>query len=96
MAVKNPPVEANTPEIKTLTPEEKRRKIIFLLTALIGINIFFWGTIYYIVSGGQSPVSKIVNTSSNKEKLSPTPFPYQEMTIPALRARDYKSSQPEE
>lgn len=92
MAVeKNPPVKQVDPTYVPLTPAEKRRKFILLLIALIGFNAFVWGTLYYAITK-ENPVDKILKTKMLTEKVvSPTPFPFQEMTIPALRAREYSS-----
>ncbi len=77
-------------EIPTLTPAQKRRKIILLLGALIGINALVFGGLYSIISKGESS-GKLSNISSVVDP-TPTPYPFSEITIPALRARKYNSS----
>jgi len=68
----------------------KKGKIIFLVSALIVINLFIFGSFYF-------SVYKInqINPGFIKEaniQNSPTPFPFEEMTIPYLRSRTYQSS----
>lgn len=85
-----PQVDPNIP--KPLTKSEKRRKIIFLVAALIGINAFVFGTIYLSIYKADEAKKVAVGVNKMQENnVSPTPFPFQEMTIPALRAREYKS-----
>lgn len=71
----------------TLTKAQKRRKIIVLLSALIGLNLLVFGSLYFSVSKTTQSKEKI------ESKLNPTPAPFafQEMTIPYLRSRGYKS-----
>ena len=88
-------MEEITPQIpqepKILTKSEKRKKIIFLLTALITINLFVFGAFYFpIYKNNQT--KEIVNNQLPIVKASPTPFPFQELTIPYLRSRIYTSS----
>lgn len=65
------------------------RKIIFPLGVMIGIILLFFGTYYF---------SGYKNQPSNSEALYvsptsiPSPFPFQEITIPYLRSRMYQSS----
>ncbi len=86
MENKVPPQVSNDPG---LTPTEKRKKIILLLAALIGFNAFVFGGLYFVLSKGDS-ASKISNITSSVNP-TPTPYPFSEMTIPSLRAREYKS-----
>lgn len=69
----------------------KKGKIIFLITALIVINLFIFGSFYFSIyktnQGGEVNIKKDSNI-----KNSPTPFPFEEMTIPYLRSRTYQSS----
>ncbi len=80
------------PEIpKTLTKSEKRRKIFFLVSALIAINLFVWGSLYFTVYKADQ-VKNIAKVASNEElQAKPTPFPFQEMTMPFLKSREYNS-----
>jgi len=88
-----------------LTKLQKYRKIFFLLLGFIAFNLFVWGTLYYTIvlqSGKNDGVTK--NTENNFSDLNkieakteesgvaPTPFPFQEMTIPYLSSREYRSS----
>ncbi|MBP9716765.1 MAG: alpha/beta fold hydrolase [Candidatus Levybacteria bacterium] len=76
-------------EIPTLTPTQKRRKIILLLGALIGINALVFGGLYSVISKGGS-AQKISNVKSSVVP-TPTPYPFEELTIPYLRSRKYVS-----
>lgn len=89
----------------TLTGWEKKRKIILLVIAFIGFNLFIWGTLYYSIvaigsgseetnttSGNQSDLVEIGVDKNNKVSPIPTPFLFQEMTIPYLRLQDFNSS----
>ncbi len=87
MENKVPPQVSNVP---SLTPAEKRKKIVLLLVALIGFNAFVFGGLYFVLSKGDS-ASKISNIASSVNP-TPTPYPFSEMTIPSLRARKYKSN----
>lgn len=87
------PVPAQVEPPKVLTKTERRKKIIFLVAALITINLFVFGSMYYSIY--KSNEAKKIAVGINKMKdgeVSPTPFPFQEMTIPALRAREYNSN----
>ena len=91
--VQNTPstVDSNIP--KPLTKSEKRKKIFFLVSALIIINSFVWGSFYYTFYKTDQAKKIAVGLGKNPEvSVAPTPFPFQEMTIPALRAREYKST----
>ncbi len=71
----------------------KKKKILFLAGALIVINLFVFGTYYFAIY--KSKQSDSVDLGLKKEpsvQVSPTPFPFQEITIPYLRSRSYKSS----
>lgn len=86
-----PPVNSNIP--KPLTKSEKRRKIFLLVSALIIINVFVWGSFYYTFYKTDQAKKIAAVVGNSKEMVpSPTPFPFQEMTIPALRTREYKST----
>src|SRR3972149_8853331 len=84
----------NFQEPPVLTKSQKRKKIILLLGALIGFNLFVFGAFYYSISDkGQK--SDSLERSLKREpnaQVTPTPFPFQEMTIPYLRSRTYESS----
>ena len=82
-------VQPQVSEIPSLTPAQKRKKILLLLLALIGFNAFVFGGLYLVLSKGDSP-QKISNVSSSINP-TPTPYPFSEMTIPSLRSREYKS-----
>lgn len=75
-----------------LSKAEKRKKIFFLVTALIVINAFVWGAFYFTFYKADQ-ANKIATYVGQSKGINPTPtpFPFQEMTIPALRSREYKS-----
>lgn len=77
-----------------LIPEKvnKRKRIVILLGALIGLNALVFGTIYTAVKNGKAGTNSPSLVSKNKTQASPTPFLFAEITIPYLRARSYESS----
>jgi uncharacterized protein len=75
---------------KTLTKIEKRKKILLLLGALIGINLLVFGSLYLSISKANE-VKTVVGNQSKALEASSSAFPFQEMTIPYLRSREYKS-----
>lgn len=90
MAVKlEPPVKENA-EYTPLTKSEKRRKIIMLLVVFIAFNTFVWGTLYFTIVKDK-PIAQMIDGTSSTV-LSPTPYPFYEITIPALKGREYNSS----
>lgn len=74
-----------------LTPVQKKKKILKLLTILIAFNLLVFGIIYASLQQGSTRVNNNLDTSS-KAIPSVSPFPFQEMTIPYLRSRQYDSS----
>ncbi|MDO8658256.1 MAG: alpha/beta fold hydrolase [Candidatus Levybacteria bacterium] len=79
---------------KVLTKSQRRKKILLLLGALLAFNLFVFGAFYFpIYKNGQKETTKSTSLESGVEvKPSPTSFPFQEITIPHLRSRIYKSS----
>jgi uncharacterized protein len=75
-----------------LTKTEKRKKIIFLVSALIAINAFVWSSLYFSVFKTNQAKNLSVALGRGEKNVSPTPFPFQEMTIPYLRNREYRSN----
>jgi len=85
--------EITSKEFVPLTKAERTKKIFFLVSALIVINLFVWGSFYFtFYKADQMKKITAVVGSSKEMNPSPTPFPFQEMTIPALRSREYKSN----
>ncbi len=82
-------VTPQTSEMPTLTPAQKRKKIVLLLVALIGINVFVFGGLYSIISKSDS--SGKLSTLNSSVNPAPTPYPFSEITIPSLRERTYTS-----
>jgi len=80
---------------KDLIPkkENKRNRIIFLLSALIAINAFVFGSFYFSIYQNKQNnktglgLKKELNTETDIE-----PIPFGEITIPYLRSRTYQSS----
>ncbi|OGH47559.1 MAG: hypothetical protein A3A51_03175 [Candidatus Levybacteria bacterium RIFCSPLOWO2_01_FULL_39_10] len=75
---------------------KKIRKFLLLFMALVAINAFVWGSLYFGIKNYEDAKNKITSSSSSlnqEEKTSAesTPFPFQEMTIPYLRSREYNS-----
>jgi uncharacterized protein len=69
----------------------KRKKILLLLAALIGFNLLVFGAFYFSINAQNSQSIKNPLTSFG-ENPNPTPFPFQELTIPYLKERVYESS----
>ncbi len=81
------------PEIPTLTKAQKWKKSLLLLGVLIGINILFFGGLYSVIAKNKPASTSTPGLIANsKTEASPTPFPFQEMTIPYLRNRTYESN----
>ncbi len=80
-------------EPKALTKSQRRNKILLLLGALLAFNFFVFGTIYLpIYKDGLKKTAENMGLSPDVErKISPTSFPFQEITIPYLRSRSYES-----
>ena len=92
MPKKNVPQVEKKPDYIPLTKVQKRRKIIYLVIAFIVINTFIIGSLYLSVYR-VNEAKKMASVISGKEtEAMPASFPFQEMTIPYLRTREYKSS----
>lgn len=87
MEEKVPPQASDIP---TLTPSQKRKKIILLLCALIGFNALVFGGLYSVISSNKTE-DEVISRKTSTLNPSPTPFPFEELTIPYLRSREYKS-----
>ena len=71
----------------------KIKKILFLLGILIVINSFVFGVFYFsIYKNKQGSSAGLSLKKKPNVETSPAPFPFQEMTIPYLRNRNYNSS----
>lgn len=77
-----------------LIPEKfnKIKKILILVALLIGINVLVFGAFYAAVKNKPASTSISGLSSIDKTDVTPTPFPFQEITIPYLRERSYESS----
>lgn len=88
------PQDSLIPEKSRLTNSgqaSKRKKILILLAVLIGFNLLVFGAFYYSINNKSSD-KKVPSLSFGLSEVTPTPFPFQEMTIPYLRSRSYESS----
>lgn len=70
------------------------RKVIIITGISAAVIVFF---IYSILNKGNASLKKSIQTTMQKvntsvSKNTPTPFPFQEITIPYLRDREYKSA----
>lgn len=77
-----------------IVPEKPKRKRWLQIGVIILLLIFFlFGAV--LIFSKENGNSNLVTSSlkkSSETSASPTPFPFQEITIPYLRSRDYKSS----
>ncbi|MEK7185838.1 MAG: alpha/beta fold hydrolase [Patescibacteria group bacterium] len=76
------------------TPEQKSpRKNKILISIFLLITILVLGAGIYAFSTRTESKILLSSTpeSEKKNNISPAPFPFQELTIPYLRSRDYKS-----
>lgn len=95
-----PPTDSSRtlPEAVVPTKPKYSKRFLVLGAVLLGVVVF--GVIAWIVSamtGAKSeillpsPVAKIIDESIHQSSPTPTPFPFQEMTIPYLRQREFTS-----
>lgn len=70
----------------------KRRRIVILLAALVALNSIIFGAFYFSFKNGSPNATDIDLKKITDVKNTPTPFPFQEMTIPYLRSREYKNT----
>src|SRR3989344_1648504 len=70
----------------------KKRKILIAIIFLFVISIF--PVAFYYLIAGQGSVQSVPKSLSpiSIQSLTPTPFPFIELTIPHLRERSYRSS----
>ena len=69
--------------------QNKRKKFLLLTLVFLLFNLIVFGSFYFSIKDNKSVV-KGFGLGSNII-LSPTPFPFQEMTIPYLRLKVYES-----
>lgn len=84
----------NTLDKSLHPPKPKLSKkfwLIFILSDLIIALFVFYTFVNKSSENSSNPLSRIKSKIEGKEILSPTPFPFQEMTIPYLRTRTYNS-----
>ncbi len=76
-----------------LKSSEKKKRFLLLLGALLFFNLFVFGTFYFAVKNNNS-LSKIASKANEVSGIlpTPTPFPFQEYTIPYLRLKNYEST----
>ncbi len=80
-------------ELKILKTPEKKKRFLLFLGAFLFFNLFVFGTFYFSIKNNGS----LSETASKANEVSgvlptPTPFPFQELTIPYLRQRSYESN----
>lgn len=88
------------PQQVPIQPEpqhQKMKKIFFIrgiiaVILLIGLSIFYFFSVNSQSSSGQTSPSNDTNTFVPPAQVTPTPFPFRELTVPYLREREYKSS----
>jgi len=77
---------------QSLSKGEKRKKIIFLVSVLVVINLFLFGSLYFSIFKNNQTGNNVSGTTKDPDvKVTPNPFPFEEMTIPYLRNRKYES-----
>lgn len=69
----------------------RSKKILILLGVFIGLNVILLGAFYFSVKNGNPSASNTGSKQIGLNRVSPTPFPFQELTIPYLRERSYNS-----
>lgn len=93
--MENIPADLNQPNNpQPVRPGTKISKKIWLVFILVDVIIAL--VAFYTLSNTSSgkslnPISNIKSKVIGNEKLSPTPFPFQEMTIPYLRRQNFES-----
>lgn len=90
--VSNPVI--NTSPSNPNIPKPRLSKKIWLLIILMDIIIVLFAFSFFtnnLKDDTSNPISIIKSKVANSQNLSPTPFPFQEMTIPYLRAQKYES-----
>lgn len=71
---------------------KKKKKILFLFFAFVFLNLLVFGSFYFSLNKQES-AKPILNVLQNKNSnISPTPFPFQELTVLYLRNKEYQSS----
>lgn len=70
----------------------KRFWVLMVLGDLLILSVVYY-FFFYSKSTSQSadPIARVVEKFDNSQEISPTPFPFQEMTIPYLRTKTYNS-----
>ncbi len=70
----------------------KKKRFLLLLSALLFFNIFVFGTFYFSIKNNGNLAEVISKAKKDYGILpTPTPFLFQELTIPYLRKRSYES-----
>lgn len=90
----NSPQENNITPIESELKEEisSKRKKRLTIAAICGLVIVILLGAFYVLSGRASKENNLASSVFQpKTSVTPTPFPFQEMTIPYLRQREYQS-----
>jgi uncharacterized protein len=73
-------------------PASKRKKIFGLVLILAVLNILVFGGLYLSTKNRGEGNTKNPSNPGSQIEATPTPFPFQEITIPYLRNRTYDST----
>lgn len=73
-------------EIQNMQRKDNRKWITIVVSVVLILI-----AAYFIYSNAQGGEGSLVFQQTNQKQISPTPFPFQELTIPYLRARTYES-----
>lgn len=80
-------------QLQEQAPDKRKRIFIFALVASLLLVLLVSGAFsFFVTPTTQEDFSQDVDFTGEAPGLSPSPFPFREMTIPALREREYKSS----
>ena len=78
-------IEKEMPQKIIQIKQNKRRKFLLLISAFLLFNLFVFGSFYLSIKDNKSAIRGLGLASKFSTNVSPTPFPFQEMTIPYLR-----------
>lgn len=78
------------PQVIIQKKKNKIKKFLILISAFLLFNLFVFGSFYFSIKDNK-PGLKGFGLGSKINALSPTPFPFEEMTIPYLRSKTYES-----
>lgn len=90
--IQNNPINTNPGE-KVLPPKRSSKKLLIFLGVSIAVLMLAGLLFASTIQKPQSKAEEVTDETSTivKSLITPTPFPFQEMTIPYLRSRSYES-----